>query len=28
VLSPEELDALMELKPGEKPVLPIEADKL
>ena len=28
VLSPDELNALMELKPGEKPVLPIEADKL
>lgn len=28
ILSPEELDAFMELKPGEKPVFPIEADKL
>lgn len=28
VLSPEELDAFMELKPGERPVFPIEVDKL
>ena len=28
VLSPEELDAFMERAPGEKPVFPIEPDKL
>ncbi|MBT9612215.1 MAG: hypothetical protein IV108_02995 [Burkholderiales bacterium] len=28
ILSPQELNAFMELQAGEKPVLPIEADKL